>query len=281
MWTNLDRPPLDEAALRKALVAGAGAPADPRSFWRRLDVVAETGSTNADLLDRALRGDADRHVLLAEYQSGPRGRHARPWVSPRQAQISMSAVLTMPGRTLSDMGWLPLLTGVAVVDALRSIADVPAELKWPNDVLIGGRKVAGILAEVASAAPDPTAVVGVGLNVSLTADELPVPTATSLVLEHAATADRDTLVRGLARALAQRWSEWAAAGWDVEALADAYRARCATIGQSVRAELPGGRVLLGTAVDIDRDGRLVVQTDDGTRTAVAAGDITHVRAVER
>ena len=130
MWTDLNRPPLDGNALRRALVRSDND--DARVFWNRLDVVEETGSTNADLLARAADPDADRHVLIAEYQASARGRHSRTWVSPPQAQISMSVLLSMPGMNLADMGWLPLLSGIAVVDALRNVAEVPAELKWPE-----------------------------------------------------------------------------------------------------------------------------------------------------
>ena len=276
MWTDLNRPPLDADALRRALVREPET-GDPRAFWTRLDVVAETGSTNADLLARAATEDCDRHVLLAEFQGSGRGRHQRTWVSPAQAQIALSVLLTMRGLGPSDMGWLPLLAGVAVVDALRAVAEVPAELQWPNDVLVGGRKVAGILAEVATVSPDPAVVVGVGLNVSLAEDELPVPEATSLALENAAVRDRDTLVRALLRELADRWQQWHDADWDVTELAAAYRERCVTLGARVRAVLPGDREIVGVAVDIDGDGRLVVRGADGVDTAVAAGDITHLR----
>ncbi|MFZ2178527.1 MAG: biotin--[acetyl-CoA-carboxylase] ligase [Rhodococcus sp. (in: high G+C Gram-positive bacteria)] len=279
MWTDLNRPPLDADALRKALVRSED-DSDPRAFWRALDVVQETGSTNADLLARSAQSNCDRHVLLAEFQGSGRGRHSRVWVSPPRAQIAVSALLTMPGSSTRDMGWLPLLTGVAVVDALRSAAKVRAELKWPNDVLIGGRKVAGILAEVAATTPDPAVVVGIGINVSLTRDELPVPHATSLILENAEVSDRDTVVRAVLRALAERWQQWHDANWDVADLADAYRARCSTIGQRVRAELPGGRELVGIATDIDPQGRVVIAPEDGSdRVAISAGDITHLRAV--
>lgn len=279
MWTDLNRPPLNADNLRAALVRGDD-DSDTRKFWSRLDVVQETGSTNADLLARAATSDCDRHVLLAEFQGSGRGRHSRAWVSPPQAQIAVSALLTMPGMRVQDMGWLPLLTGVAVVDALRATAKVPAELKWPNDVLIDGRKVAGILAEVSATAPDPAVVVGIGLNVSLTRDELPVEHATSLVLEGAEVSDRDTLVRAVLRAIADRWQQWHDANWDVTELAAAYRERCGTLGQRVRAELPGGRELIGIATDVDTEGRVVIAPDGQPGTvAVAAGDITHLRPV--
>ncbi|MGC0364940.1 BirA family biotin operon repressor/biotin-[acetyl-CoA-carboxylase] ligase [Rhodococcus sp. 27YEA15] len=279
MWTDLNRPPLDSAALRRALVRSDDE-ADARAFWNRLDVVDSTGSTNADLLARSADHDADRHILIAEFQESARGRHSRTWVSPAQAQISMSVLLTMPGMNPSDMGWLPLLAGIAVVDALRAVAEVPAELKWPNDVLIGDKKVAGILAEVGRTTPDPAVVIGIGLNVSLGESELPVPTATSLLLENAATTDRDTLVRAMARELATRFRAWESAGWDTSVPAAAYRERCGTLGKRVRAVLPGDNEIYGIATDVDRSGRVVIEIEGsgGETFAVAAGDITHLRA---
>ncbi|EGD23287.1 biotin--[acetyl-CoA-carboxylase] ligase [Rhodococcus hoagii] len=277
MWTDLNRPPLDAGVLRRALVRDAGG--DPDAFWSRVDVVTETGSTNADLLAAPRDADYPRSVLIAEHQTGGRGRHARPWVSAPRALVTVSAVLDMPGMDLADIGWLPLLAGVAVVDVLRGTAGVDAELKWPNDVLIGGRKVVGILAEVAATAPVPTVVVGIGLNVSLTEDELPVPTATSLLLEDAEVTDRTVLVRAILRELARRHREWEAAGWKVGALAAAYKERCGTLGRRVRAELPGDRELIGTAIDVDVEGRIVIEADGKSPVAVSAGDITHLRAV--
>ncbi|MBM4492003.1 biotin--[acetyl-CoA-carboxylase] ligase [Prescottella equi] len=277
MWTDLNRPPLDAGVLRRALVRDAGG--DPDAFWSRVDVVTETGSTNADLLAAPRDADYPRSVLIAEHQTGGRGRHARPWVSAPRALVTVSAVLDMPGMDLADIGWLPLLAGVAVVDVLRGTAGVDAELKWPNDVLIGGRKVVGILAEVAATAPVATVVVGIGLNVSLTEDELPVPTATSLLLEDAEVTDRTVLVRAILRELARRHREWEAAGWKVDALAAAYKERCGTLGRRVRAELPGDRELIGTAIDVDVEGRIVIEADGKSPVAVSAGDITHLRAV--
>lgn len=279
MWTDLNRPPLDALALQRALVRGEHSN-DARAFWNRLDVVESTGSTNADLLVRAADPDADRHVLIAEFQESARGRHARTWVSPAQAQISMSVLLVMPGLNVADMGWLPLLAGIAVVDALRRVAEVPAELKWPNDILIGEKKVAGILAEVARTSPELAVVVGLGLNVSLGEDELPVPTATSLLLENSETVDRDTLVRAIARELARQLRSWENSGWDTAALAAEYRQRCGTLGKRVRAVLPGDNEIFGVATDIDTSGRVVIEIEGsgGEKFAVAAGDITHLRA---
>ena len=133
--------------------------------WCNLDVVEETGSTNADLLGRAARGeDIDGVVLLAESQTAGRGWHGRSWSTPPMSQIALSVDVGVGGVPNEAWGWLPLLAGVAVVDALNEVHDVTAGLKWPNDVLVGTGKLAGILAEVA--APEPVVGVGLGLNVT-------------------------------------------------------------------------------------------------------------------
>lgn len=274
MWTNLDRPPLDVSALRRALVDG------PQASWSRLDVVESTGSTNADLIAQA-DGLADRTALVAEHQDSGRGRHARPFSGAPRSQLLLSVLVKFPGIDPAVLGWLSLLAGVAVVDALRTVAAVDASLKWPNDVLIEGRKVAGILAEVAQHRPAPAVVVGIGLNVSLTKDELPVPTATSLVLENAAVTDRDTLLRAILRGIGAEIDSWRNSNWNTEQLAHRYRERCDTIGRRVRVELPGDRQILGEATDVDAQGRIVVRVDDSGETiAVAAGDVTHLRAID-
>lgn len=272
-YGDLSRPPLAVTPLRAALVREGG--------WRSLDVVSATGSTNADLASRARDGEAEGAVLVAELQTGGRGRLERGWVSPARAGLTFS-VLLRPRVDPAAWGWLPLLTGLAVVRAVRETCGLPAVLKWPNDVLVEGegglgviasRKVAGILAEV----PAPgAAVVGVGLNVSTRRSELPVDTATSLALEGAATTDRDTVLRALLRALAGTYAAWQADPADVRA---GYREACDTLGRRVRATLPGAVRLEGEATGIDDEGRLLVW--DGVReTAVAAGDVVHVRGAE-
>ncbi|MEU5842853.1 biotin--[acetyl-CoA-carboxylase] ligase [Rhodococcus sp. NPDC047139] len=266
------RTPLDEPALRSALVG-----ADREGFYTRLDVVPETASTNADLLAVAATGD-DRRVLLAEFQHGGRGRHSRSWNGVPGAQVIVSVLLRLPECPLQNLGWLPLLCGIATVDAVRSVSGVAAQLKWPNDVLVDGRKLAGILVEVAATAPVPTVVAGIGINVTLERDELPVPTATSLLLEGAAELDRTLLAQTLLAELGERIRAWARAGWDTSAAASAYRERCSTVGQHVRAILPGDTELHGIATDVDDQGRIVIRPDDGgDAVAVAAGDITHLR----
>ncbi|WP_406236642.1 biotin--[acetyl-CoA-carboxylase] ligase [Nocardia sp. NBC_01009] len=264
----MHRPPLDAEQLRRSLTD-----LPELSFFSRIDVLESTGSTNADLIARAGEPDADRSVLLAETQEHGRGRHARSWVSPPRAQLSMSLLVRLPGVAPAALGWLPLLTGVVVVDAVRSTSGVAATLKWPNDVLIDGRKVAGILAEVAAGDGAPTVVIGIGLNVSLTEAELPVPHATSLTLAGAADTDRTLLARSLLTEFARRFTAWQDANWATTDLIAAYRERCSTLGARVRAELPGGQTLTGTATDVDATGRLLIGDQ-----AVSAGDVTHLRA---
>jgi len=258
---------LDTSALSEA-VAG--------SCWRTVDVVAETGSTNADLLARAARGeDIAGAVLLAEDQVAGRGRNGRTWSAVPRTQILMSVGVPTAGVAADAWGWLPLAVGLAVVDAVARCGAVRAGLKWPNDVLVDGGKLAGILAEVAPGADAPAIVVGIGLNVSLRAGELPDPVATSLAVLGTAP-DRGELVIALLEELDRRLAQWRT-GPAAELPAD-YRAASVTVGSRVRAIQPGDRQLIGDAVAIDDQGRLVIDAD-GHRTAISAGDIVHLRPV--
>ncbi|MQA96281.1 MAG: biotin--[acetyl-CoA-carboxylase] ligase [Streptosporangiales bacterium] len=267
-WTDLDRPPLRQAELERALVR-------PGGLWRSIDVVAETGSTNADMAERARAGAPEGTVLTAELQVSGRGRLDRTWFAPARSGLAVSVLLRPEGVPASRMGWIPLLTGVAAATAVRRHAEVEARLKWPNDVLIGERKLAGILAEMV----DGAVVVGIGLNVTLRSSELPVPTATSLLLEDAVSTDRDPLLRLLLRELAEVYQRWRDFDGDAGAsgLRGAYRELCATLGRRVRVQLPGRETVAGEAVDVDETGRLVIQTPEGEDIAVNAGDIIHVR----
>ncbi|MCW2653314.1 MAG: BirA family transcriptional regulator [Mycobacterium sp.] len=256
------REPLDVESLRRAL----GAP------WGRLDVVADTGSTNADLLARAAAGeDIDGAVLIAEHQTAGRGRNNRSWSTAPRAQLTMSVGVGTADVPAAAWGWLPLATGVAVVDAVADVTGVGAGLKWPNDVLVGDRKLAGILAEV----PRQSAiVVGIGLNVTLTPEEAGDPAATSLLDLGVDQADRNVVARRLLGHLARRVAQWRTA--DPE-LAKDYRSHSLTIGTPVRAILPGDREVVGTARSVDEQGRLRIGTEDGQTVAVSAGDVVHLR----
>jgi BirA family transcriptional regulator, biotin operon repressor / biotin---[acetyl-CoA-carboxylase] ligase len=277
-YSDLQRPPLPGRSLERALLV-------PGGLWRRLEVKAETGSTNADVGDAARAGEPEGLVVVAEQQVAGRGRRDRQWVSPARAGLTLS-VLLRPGDEVPNRnwGWLPLLAGVALQEAVQRIAEIDASLKWPNDLLVQEAKCAGILAEVVGDA----VVLGIGLNVTTRVDELPATTglpATSLQIAGAKSTDRDPLLKALLRGLARWYGGWRETGGDAElcGLLGAYRRGCSTIGRDVRVQLPAaaglaaGEVLTGRATTVDTDGRLVIRTADGAEQRVSAGDVLHVR----
>lgn len=271
-WSDLERPPLNAEALRRGLVR-------PGGLWTSLDVVEVTGSTNTDLADRARAGEAaEGAVLIAEEQSAGRGRLDRQWSAPARSGLFFS-ILLEPRVPVERWGWLPLLAGVATATAVSRTAGIDTALKWPNDLLVQvgdeERKAGGILAERVGEG----VVIGIGLNVSLHAAELPVPAAGSLALAGAVTVDRDPLLRAVLRSLERWYQDWRAVGGDpgVCRLQEAYTAGCATLGRTVRAVLPGDRELVGEAVAVDGDGRLMLATKQGVPQPVGAGDIVHLR----
>jgi BirA family transcriptional regulator, biotin operon repressor / biotin---[acetyl-CoA-carboxylase] ligase len=271
-WTDLSRPPLRSSAARRVLAGSA--------LWRVLDVVEETGSTNADLADRARTEDlAEGVVLSADHQVAGRGRQGRAWSAPPRSGLAVSVLLAPRQVDPRRWSWLPLLTGLAVHDVLVQITGLPATLKWPNDVLVEDRKICGVLAEIVTQPSGAAVVIGAGLNVSLAEDELPVPTATSLRLAGAATTDRQVLLRAYLRALEHRYDRWRTADGDPRrsGTGAAYREACSTLGRQVRVELPTGEPVTGRAEGVDDDGRLLVLDEAGRERALAAGDVLHVR----
>lgn len=262
------RPPLDQVRL--------GALLGPD--WP-LEILPETPSTNAVAADRARAGAPEGLVVTTEHQTAGRGRLDRTWQMPPRAALAVSVVLRPAADVpVTRWPWLPLMTGVAVAGALDEYA---AGLKWPNDVLVpeagsgqrAYRKVCGILVERIETAEGPAAIVGFGLNTSLTREELPVTTATSLELESGHIVDRTALLADLLLGLRAAYDDWRLRPAD---LRQAYRDLSVTLGERVRAELPGGEAFEGTATAIDDDGRLVVDTPSGDRV-VGAGDVIHAR----
>ncbi len=266
-YSDLLRPPLRARELARALVVSGG-------LWREIRILPQTGSTNADVARAARDGAPEGLVIVAESQTAGRGRLDRTWVAPPRSGLTFSMLLRPVGVPVARWGWLPLLVGVGSCAAVSRLAELEIGLKWPNDLFVHGRKLGGILAERV----DDAVVLGLGLNVTLRADELPVPTATSLALAGSACVDRDPLLRAMLREIAEWYGRWRAAGGDPEAsgLRAAYRDRCVTLGRRVRVELPAGRAVEGEAVDVDPAGRLVVRTATGEEP-VGAGDVVHVR----
>lgn len=257
------RKPLDRHQLWSLL-------SEKSDFWTEVDVVQITGSTNADLAEAAKHGAPQGTVLIAEEQANGRGRLDRQWVSPARAGLTMSFLLR-PTLPREQWGTLSLLTAVALEETLKAVCGVSAKLKWPNDVLIDGRKVCGILAQVEGNA----VIVGAGLNVSLTEDELPVPEATSLQIAGAATLDRAEIAAGFLAHVGAVYETWNAQG--PASVIERWRRNSATIGRHVAVSFPNGRNLTGRAVGIDADGCLKVAAADGTTETIAAGDIVHLR----
>jgi BirA family transcriptional regulator, biotin operon repressor / biotin---[acetyl-CoA-carboxylase] ligase len=265
-WSDLERPSLDEGALAAALTRGS-------DLWRSVEVVEEVGSTNAELAKAAAADAPEGMVLVAEHQAAGRGRLDRTWISPPRAGVTVSFLLR-PDVPAARRGWLPLLTGVALAESVAEVTGVLPSLKWPNDLLArDGRKLAGILAESTGTA----VVVGVGLNVSTTAEELP-ETGTSLSRVTGATVDRVPVLLGFLRAVERRYRRWTEHLGDPvsSGLAQDYLAWCSTVGATVTVDLPDGSVLEGVAEAVDWDGRLVVATGAG-RVELATGDVRHVR----
>ncbi|WP_294178020.1 biotin--[acetyl-CoA-carboxylase] ligase [uncultured Schumannella sp.] len=254
----------------------------PELIWRD-----ESPSTNAELVARAMTDRLDDGtVLMTDTQTAGRGRLDRSWVAPPGAALAISVYLRPRDSAGAVLGldrfsWIPLAAGVAMRQALAAaLPRVEVGLKWPNDVLVDGRKLCGILAELVPSGD--AAVLGLGLNTTMTTAQLPVPTATSLAVLGVEVDDRllDDLVAEYLRGLRALVEDYARVGGDAEAsgLADRAREACSTLGRAVRVELPGDDVLEGTAVGLDSAGRLrIAPADGGAVVAVAAGDVTHVR----
>ncbi|NYE21051.1 biotin--[acetyl-CoA-carboxylase] ligase [Microbacterium immunditiarum] len=248
----------------------------------RLEVLASTGSTNADLTRAASEAPKEwphLSVLVTDDQRSGRGRLDRSWETPAGSGLAVSVLVRVGSLPTRSRGWIPLVAGAAMARAVAAqVAESghDARVKWPNDVLLDGAKLCGILAEVVPGHPD-AVVVGAGVNTRMTAKQLPVPTATSFAVA-GLEADEDRLIADYLRALDEQLRALATAHGDAAAagvLAEV-EALCATLGREVAVSLPGGSMLEGRAQRIDPDGRLVVVAGL-TETAVAAGDVVHVR----
>ena len=249
-------------------------------MWRAVEVTAVTGSTNADLLARAADGEPEGWCSPPSSRARGAAGLGRAWVAPPRAALTFSVLLRPEAVPRARLGWLPLLAGVAVAAAVRAVAGVDAQLKWPNDVLAGPGKLAGILAEAAgggggrhrrqrvhragrAAAARPRRP---GRDLAGDSRARQPWTATVLLAE---------ILAGLER----RYRAWCSVFGDTErsGLRAEYTGLCATLGRRVRVELPGGRLLDGLAAGLDADGRLLVSVPPDTDLPVAAGDIVHLR----
>jgi BirA family biotin operon repressor/biotin-[acetyl-CoA-carboxylase] ligase len=252
------------------------------SPWKVVDVQASLDSTNLE----ALRDPLPWRVVVADFQSAGRGRLARQWQAPAGTSIAVSAVVPVPQGRAGDLGWLPLLSGMAMRAALSEVAGVTGRLKWPNDVLVQEReqddsgqeapwlKISGVLCEMVPGGD--LVVIGAGANIAQQRSELPVETATSLALCGAGEVRREEVVAGYLGVLADLYRTWAEGGGGLRDLRAEYRSCCLTIGLEVDVHQPDGRVVRGTATGVDDTGRLLV-VEAGLSRAHAAGDVVHVR----
>lgn len=251
----------------------------PESSWSPLEIdtlaaAAGTGwsvnllptaeSTNAV----AAQDPVADTIVVADHQTAGRGRLDRTWETPAGSALTFSVVVD-PALVDHDWPLLPLAVALAVADGVRGSSGLEVEVKWPNDLLIGGAKFCGILLErVQGADGRPLAIIGIGINVGLAEADLPVPTATSLALA-GSDVDRTAVFAEVVPALATILDALQA---DPIAVLERYRSECDTIGREVTVSLPDGEQLTGTATGLDRNGRLLV----GDR-AIGAGDVVHVR----
>ena len=242
--------------------------------------VPETGSTNEDLLALA---DSKNHpeffTLITEYQSAGRGRLDRTWQANPGSSVMASVLLRPSFKDPAGIGWLSLMMAEAIRTALAGLG-IESKIKWPNDVLVGGLKVSGVLAEANS---DLSAVVvGFGINVTQSTKELPTSSATSLFIAGASSVDRDALLAETLRSFKDLYLELLDA--DGDAVASGLRSRIisssATIGELVEVSFPDGTSAVGEAVAIDEGGRLQVSTSAKT-LSVSAGDVLHLRTAKR
>lgn len=239
-------------------------------------------STNAELADRARREQLPSFTaLVTDDQTAGRGRLDRSWVAPAGSALAIS-VLIAPRTVDGDLpleryGWLPIAAGVAMAEMIAAVLPAASVgFKWPNDVLVSGRKVCGVLAELLPERR--VVVVGAGVNLAMTTEQLPVPSATSVAIE-GGDPDPDTVLAGYLDRLQRHVTNYLAADGDAEVsgLAALATELCVSLGHDVLVELPGGGVIEGTAIALDADGRLVVRSADGAEQAIAAGDVTHAR----
>ena len=249
------RTPLDEAEINSRVTP----------YWR-VSVVELTGSTQNDLLQLVESNNAlDGQVIATEFQSDGRGRLDRTFQAPAQSALLFSFYIK-PRNQRSEWGFIPLIAGLSLVRAITTIdTAMNVSLKWPNDLIINEKKCAGIIAQTTNEG----IVIGIGLNVSMTPNELPVSTATSLAIEGSTITDRNLLLSHLLNTFAELFEAWE----EGSELLDEYASASSTIGKKVRIELPGGENLEATVARISHTGELVL--DDGRH--VSAGDVIHLR----
>jgi BirA family transcriptional regulator, biotin operon repressor / biotin---[acetyl-CoA-carboxylase] ligase len=249
-------------------------------FFTPLEVAASLPTTMARAAELAAAGAPEGTTVLAEEQTSGRGRLGRAWVAPAGSSLLLSVVLRPP--LPREAVWLTVAAaGVALAGAVEAVAPAAVQvgLKWPNDLELGGRKAAGLLAEAHLDGGRPTWVVlGMGVNVTQQAADLPAEVAaraTSVAMAAGGPVDRGELLAAWAERFLDGYRGLTAG--EPGPLLAAYRERLVTLGRRVRAERVRAEPVVGTAVDLTGTGGLVIQTDAGARVELLAGDVHHLR----
>ncbi len=229
-------------------------------------MVEVTGSTQDDLFQLASNdGAIPKTILASEYQTSGRGRLDRTFIAPAMSALTFSIYIE-PKVNREEWSFLTLLAGLSVHEALTSLdPQVAVGVKWPNDLLIGEKKFAGIIAQ----ATKKGVVLGIGINVAMAADELPVENATSLALEGFSNLDRNQILAAIINHLEINIEMWE---HDKSFLAE-YRSASVTIGKDVEVTFPGGEIIRSMAVDISNAGALLLENG----SEVTVGDVVHLR----
>ncbi len=238
------------------------------------EYVEKTGSTNKDLLDRA-SSHPEFFVLVTDFQTAGRGRLDRSWEAAPGSSVMASILLRPVFADPTGVGWLSLMAALAINQAVSTLG-VESAVKWPNDVLIQGKKVSGVLAEASSDLS--TVVLGFGINVHQSQLELPVATSTSLSIATGSRVDRDQLLANVIKNIKALYARLSAAAGDAEksGIRKELLKVSATVGVQVSVEFPDGTKAIGLATGIDPAGRLVLKTLSET-LKISAGDVRHLR----
>ena len=265
------------------------------SGFERVELLPSVGSTN-EYARQILVGDAlvrrsygELSLVSTTDQNAGKGRLDRVWVAPAGAALATSFIVrphvNPANRVAPDhYHWFTSLAALAACNVFEQLSGLHPTIKWPNDVLLGNRKACGILAQlVIEPEGQISVVVGIGLNLNLAREDLPVPTATSALLESGQPVDLNRALTVLATSFARYYADFAAAGFDADASASEsslltrLRQRMSTLGATLTIHLPGDETFRGTGVELTVEGELVVRSDSGEERSFTVGDVVHVR----
>ena len=257
-----NRAPLDAQLLEQELLLR-------QCLWQNAIVKDEVTSTNDIARELVASNIEEGTFVLANFQTKGRGRQNRSWEAPKNSSIFISIVLKPNSE--KNLGWIPLLVGLALHKALEAETRKDIKIKWPNDLVLVENnqefKFAGILVE----RTNEYVIAGVGINFDQEKEELPVSNASSLKQILQSSMTKESVIASFLTELSARWlEENNASTWPTPSLVRDYKTNCITLNKKITAELPGGEVINAQVADISQTGELVVKTDDGTRSLSSA-----------